>query len=175
MDDPRFPIGEFRYDPSDDSEGPEHWLAENETAPARLRAAVAGLDPHQLETPYRAGGWTVRQVVHHLPDSHFNSYCRFKLALTEDTPTIRPYLEARWAELPDGRSAPVELSVALLEALHARWMLLLRTLGPADLDRRFIHPEHGETFDLRRTLAFYAWHGSHHVAHITALRAREGW
>jgi hypothetical protein len=114
-------------------------------------------------------------VVHHLPDSHLNAYTRIKLALTEDVPVIKPYEEARWAELPDGRGAPIELSLNLLESLHHRWVLLLRQLTPADFRRRFVHPEHGRSIELQETLALYAWHGRHHIAHITSLRRRMGW
>jgi uncharacterized damage-inducible protein DinB len=142
--------------------------------PAKLRAAVAGLNDKQLDTPYRPGGWTVRQVVHHLPDSHLNSFVRFKLALTEDAPTIKPYDEARWAELPDSK-APVEVSLSLLEDLHKRWILLLNALTPADWKRTLRHPEHPGLMTLDDNLQIYAWHGRHHVAHITALRERNGW
>jgi hypothetical protein len=144
-------------------------------APAALRAAVAGLSDAQLDTPYRPGGWTVRQVVHHVPDSHLNAYVRIRLALTEDTPTIKPYEEARWAELPDARSLPVEASLTLLEALHARWVTLLGGLGAADGARRLRHPEHGRLMTVDELIAMYAWHGEHHVAHVTSLRARNGW
>jgi hypothetical protein len=143
-------------------------------APGALRAAVAGLSPPQLDTPYRPGGWTVRQVVHHLADSHLNSYVRFRLALTEEEPTIKPYDQARWAELEDACAAPPELSLALLESLHARWVQLLRSLGPADFARTFRHPELG-LMTLDRNLQLYAWHGRHHIAHITSLRTRMGW
>ena len=143
-------------------------------APAKLRAAVEGLSPEQLDTTYRPGGWTVRQVVHHLPDSHLNSYVRFKLALTEDQPTIKPYHEDRWAELEDGRNAPVELSLSLLESLHARWVLLLRSLTAEDLARTFNHPELG-IIRLDTNVSLYAWHGRHHIAQITSLRERMGW
>ncbi len=142
-------------------------------APTLLRRAVAGLDEQQFDTPYRPGGWTVRQVVHHLPDSHLNAYVRCKLALTEDVPTIKPYDQARWAETPDA-GAPVEVSLALFDALHRKWVLLLRGLGPDDFARRFNHPESGPT-TLDTVLAMYAWHGRHHVAHITGLRERMGW
>jgi hypothetical protein len=144
-------------------------------APAALRAAVAGLSDAQLDTPYRPGGWTVRQVVHHVPDSHLNAYVRIRLALTEDTPTIKPYEEARWAELPDARTLPIEVSLALLEGLHARWVGLLGGLGPADGARQFHHPEHGRLITVDELIAMYAWHGEHHVAHVTSLRARNGW
>jgi hypothetical protein len=134
---------------------------------------VKGLSAQQLDTPYREGGWTVRQVVHHVPDSHLNSYIRFKLALTEEDPTIRPYMEDRWAELPEAKTAPIELSLSLLEDLHKRWMLMLRAIQPAEWKRTFRHPEIGP-MTLEKNLALYAWHGRHHVAHVTALRERMG-
>jgi uncharacterized damage-inducible protein DinB len=174
MEDPRYPIGPFRFDGQADPARRSQRIDEIAAAPDHLRAAIAGLTPAQLDTPYREKGWTVRQVVHHVPDSHLNAYTRIKLALTEDEPTIKPYEEARWAELPDMR-APVEISLALLESLHRRWVLLLRELTPADLNRRFRHPEHGRTMALDEVLALYAWHGRHHVAHITSLRRRMGW
>ena len=142
--------------------------------PARVREAVHGLDERQLDTPYRAGGWTVRQVVHHLPDSHMNAYTRFRIALTEQEPTIRPYNEKEWANLVDASRAPVDLSLALLTALHARWDLLLRSLSPADYERRLHHPDNG-AMTIGTLLRMYEWHGRHHVAHITGLRKREGW
>jgi hypothetical protein len=175
MEDLRYPIGQFRYEGEPDQHRREQWIEEIAAAPANLRAVVAGLAPYQLDTPYREGGWTVRQVVHHLPDSHLNAYTRIKLALTEEVPVIKPYEEARWAELPDGRAAPVELSLNLLESLHHRWVLLLRQLTPADFRRRFVHPQHGRPIELQETLALYAWHGRHHVAHIASLRRRKGW
>ena len=150
-------------------------MAELEAAPASLRAAVKGLGPAELDTPYRPGGWTVRQVVHHVPDSHCNGLVRFKLALTEDSPTIKPYLEAKWAELADGRSALVEQSLMLLDLIHVRWLVLLRSLTPSEFSRRLIHPERKESLSLDSMLALYAWHGRHHVAHVTELRKREGW
>lgn len=143
-------------------------------APLRMREAVAGLDAAQLDTPYREGGWTVRQVVHHVPDSHMNAYVRVKLALTEDEPTIKPYEEAAWAQLPDSRITPVEVSLALLEALHTRWVDLLRAMDGADFKRSFRHPEHGAV-TLDWLVGMYAWHSRHHVAHITSLRERMGW
>lgn len=142
-------------------------------APARLAAAIAGLTLAQLDTPYRPGGWTVRQVVHHLADSHMNGYVRFKLALTEDEPTIKPYDEARWAELPDSRAA-IDPSLALVENLHTRWVILLRALARADFARKFTHPQIGKV-SLDDYLQEYAWHGRHHVAQITSLRERSGW
>jgi hypothetical protein len=143
--------------------------------PARIREAVAGLSDEQLDTPYREGGWTVRQVIHHVPDSHLNAYIRLKLALTEDRPTIKPYDEARWAELIDSRDTPPEVSLALLESLHARWNTLLRSLREEDFQRSFLHPEQQETFTLDGLIAMYSWHGRHHVAHVTALRERMRW
>lgn len=175
MDDLRYPIGPFRYPGDGGPAQRDLHLAEIAAAPANLRAAVAGLSPVQLDTPYRPDGWTVRQVVHHLPDSHLNAYTRIKLALTEEEPTIKPYEEARWAELPDARTGPVEPSLALLESLHQRWLLLLRNLRTADFARRYRHPEHGRMFELDEVLALYAWHGKHHVAHITSLRRRMAW
>ena len=144
-------------------------------APAALRAAVQGLSDKQLDTPYRPGGWTVRQVVHHVPDSHMNAYCRCKLGLTENTPTIKPYDEALWAELPDGKSPLIEESLTLLDALHKRWVVMLRTMQPPDFARSISHPEWDGPMSLDQVLALYAWHGRHHTAHVTELRKREGW
>jgi hypothetical protein len=171
----QYPVGKFRFAGAEDEEQRGQWISEIAAAPGFLRAAVAGLTADQLDTPYREKGWTVRQVVHHLPDSHLNAYTRMKLALTEEEPTIKPYHEARWAELADARAGPVEPSLTLLESLHQRWVLLLRALTPADFARRFQHPEHGRTFQLNETLAMYAWHGRHHVAQINSLRSRMGW
>ena len=175
----QYPIGKFSWDRSGEgllaTEAERRaWLSEIEQAPARLRAAVAGLSEVQLDTPYRPGGWTVRQVVHHLADSHLNSYVRFRLALTEDEPPIKTYQEKLWAELPDARSAPVEVSLKLLETMHARWVMLLKSLAPQDFARALKHPELGRV-TLEKYLALYAWHGKHHVAHITSLRERSGW
>lgn len=174
-EDLRYPIGPFRFEGEANPGVRAQRIEEIASAPDRVRGAVAGLSPQQLDTPYREEGWTVRQVVHHLPDSHLNAYTRMKLALTEDEPTIRPYEEARWAELPDARSGPVEISLDLLESLHHRWVLLLRQLGPDDFGRRYRHPEMGRSVELDEALALYAWHGRHHVAHITSLRRRMGW
>src|SRR5262249_48433829 len=145
-----------------------------EAAPAQVRAAVRGLSPEQLDTPYRPGGWTVRQVAHHIPDSHLNSYVRFRLALTEQEPTIKPYDQEQWAKLIDARTAPVEVSLSLLESLHQRWVLLLRSLGPDDWRRNFRHPELG-VVPLQWNAGYYACNGRHHVAHIASLRERMGW
>lgn len=175
MTDLRYPIGNFAYDGAMTDARRAACVARIAAAPAALRAAVAGLSDAQLDTPYRPGGWTVRQVVHHVPDSHLNAYVRIRLALTEDTPTIKPYEEARWAELPDARTLPIEASLALLEGLHARWVALLRGLVAADGARQFHHPEHGRLITVDELIAMYAWHGEHHVAHVTSLRLRNGW
>jgi DinB superfamily len=175
MDDLRYPIGKFDYAGFLTETERSGCLVRIAGAPAKLRSAVDGLSDGQLDTRYRPGGWTARQVVHHLPDSHLNAYTRFRLALTESAPTIRPYDEVRWAELPDARSGPVEISLGLLEALHLRWVLLLRQLAPGDWTRTFTHPEQGRELTLDEVLALYAWHGEHHVAHITHLRRRMGW
>lgn len=171
----RYPIGQFRFDGDTSSLKRQERIARIAAAPGQLRAAVAGLSPVQLDTPYRDNGWTVRQVVHHMPDSHLNAYTRIKLALTEEQPTIRPYEEALWAELPDARSGPVEPSLDLLDSLHERWLLLLRQMKATDFERRYRHPEHGRIFTVDEGVALYAWHGQHHTAHITSLRRRMGW
>lgn len=153
----------------------ETWRAELAQVPAKLREAVSGLSAGQLDTPYRPEGWTVRQLVHHVPDSHLNAYTRFKLALTEDVPTIKPYEEARWAELPDTAATPIEVSLSLLDALHQRWAHLLSRMAAEDYRRRFRHPAMDREVSLATALGMYAWHGRHHVAHVTALRERMGW
>ena len=171
MSDPRFPIGKFHFDgpPSEEQRG--KLITEIEQAPADLRAALDRLTPQQLDTPYRDGGWTVRQVTHHVPESHMNAYIRFKLALTEDSPTIKPYQEDRWANLPDGRTAPPSLSLDLLEAIHKRWVLLLRSLPAAEFQKSYVHPDMG-VVPLDAALALYAWHGKHHTAHIQLVVKR---
>ena len=174
MADARYPIGKFSFEGPLSDHQKAQFLDDIAQTPARLTNAVKGLSEQQLDTPYRDGGWTVRQVVHHIPDSHLNSYIRFKLALTEDEPTIRPYMEDRWAELPEAKTAPIELSLSLLEDLHKRWMLMLRAIQPAEWKRTFRHPDLG-SMTLEKNLALYAWHGRHHVAHVTALRERMGW
>ena len=169
-----YPIGRFDFKQVVTPDQYPRLIEEIAAAPARLRDAVRGLDETQLDTPYRPGGWSVRQTVHHLADSHMNSFMRWRLALTEPEPTIRPYDQAAWGELADSRIAPVELSLHLVENLHARWVVLLKTLSDADLARSFRHPELG-VVRLDTNLALYAWHGRHHTAHITRLRERNGW
>ena len=174
MSDLRYPVGRFHmeHDPTDEER--RRLIDEIAETPQRLRAAIRAMSDEQLDTPYRPGGWTVRQVVHHVPDSHLNSYVRFKLTLTEDEPAIRPYDEDRWAMLEDSRITPPEVSLALLDALHERWVTLLRSLAPEDFRRTFRHPELG-LVSLNKNVALYAWHGRHHVAHITSLSERMGW
>ncbi len=174
MSDLRYPIGRFERTDHVNAAQRATWIDAVAAAPAKLRRAVAGLSDAQLDTPYRPGGWTVRQVVHHVPDSHLNAYVRFRLGLTEDAPTITTYDEARWAELPDARTLPPAVSLSLLETLHERWVTLLHGLDDEQFSRTITHPEMGQ-LPLDVLLALYAWHGAHHVAHITALREREGW
>jgi len=170
----QYPIGPFEKPSVITPDQFLTYIQQIETLPQRLRWLTEDLMEVQLETPYRPEGWTVRQVVHHLPDSHLNAFIRFKLALTENQPTIRPYDEAAWAKLPDSK-APVDISLDLLEALHARWTVLLKALSVEDWAKEFIHPEHGTRFRLDETLAMYAWHGNHHLAQIERLVEREGW
>jgi uncharacterized damage-inducible protein DinB len=172
MENLKYPIGRFSFQPPSTTEQRQVWIGEIAEAPAKLRAALAGLDDTQLNTPYRDGGWTVRQVVHHVPESHMNAYIRFKLALTEHEPTIKPYDEAAWAELSDVRETPIEVSLALLDNLHDRWVRVLRSMSDAGFLKQFRHPELG-VVSLEKNLALYAWHGKHHVAHITSLRERK--
>ncbi len=170
----RYPIGRFflpeRVSENDRAAG----IAAIAALPAQLSSAVDGLNGDQLNTPYREGGWTIRQLVHHVADSHINAYARFRLALTEDWPVIKAYEEARWAELEDARNLPVEVSLALLESLHRRWWVLLQSLDGGDWRRGYVHPENGRQ-RLDQVLASYSWHGRHHTAHVTGLRHRSGW
>jgi uncharacterized damage-inducible protein DinB len=174
MSDLRYPIGKFHYDGPLNQAQKKTFVDDIAQTPANLRAAIKNLSDAQLNTPYRLGGWTLRQVVHHVPDSHMNSYVRFKLALTEDDPMIKPYAEDRWAELADTQTTPIEVSLTMLDSLHDRWVRLLRSLSAEDWQRTFRHPELGSV-TLEKSLAIYAWHGKHHVSHITSLREREGW
>jgi DinB superfamily len=174
MTDLRYPIGKFHFEGPLTQDQKQKCLDDIEQTPSNLRAAVKGLSAEQLDTPYRPEGWTVRQLTHHVPDSHLNAYIRFKLALTEDDPTIKPYAEDRWAQLADTQTTPVEVSLTMLDSLHSRWIRLLRSLTPEDWKRTFRHPEMGEV-SLEKNLALYSWHGRHHVAHITSLRERNRW
>lgn len=171
----KYPIGEFT--PKDNySESDIKWYINTiELFPAKLKQAVLGLSDQQLDTPYREGGWSVRQVVHHVADSHINSYTRFKLALTEDTPVIRPYFEDRWAELTEAKSAPVELSIPLLEALHRRWVVMLKNITPELLSRKLYHPESKAEMTVTYLMGLYAWHCDHHLTHIVNLKKRMNW
>jgi len=175
MEELQYPIGKFQVMEGVTVDQRERWIAQVSDAPGELAAAIADLSSEQLDTPYRPGGWTVRQVVHHLPDSHMNSYIRFKLAMTEDQPTIKAYAEDRWATLCDYRDTPIHVSLALFESLHARWAIFLSAMEEADFKRTFRHPASGIVYDLETALALYAWHGRHHIAHIQALRQRQGW
>jgi len=174
MSDLRYPVGKFSAKPELTDADRSALMQQIAETPAKLRDAVKNLAQEQLDTPYRPGGWTVRQVVHHLPDSHLNSYIRFKLCVTEQQPTIKPYEEHLWAELVDAKSSAIEPSLTLLESLHCRWVIFLRSLSAADFAKTVIHPENG-VMNLDRLLQLYAWHGRHHVAHITALRQRMSW
>jgi uncharacterized damage-inducible protein DinB len=174
MEDPRYPIGKFKPTPEYDAAHRAQHIEDIAQTPTRLADAIRGLKPAQLDTPYREGGWSVRQLIHHVADSHMNSYIRFRLALTENEPSIKPYEEQLWAELPDARTAAPEISLALLEPLHERWVMLLRSLAEPDWSRTFRHPDLGPV-TLNNALQLYAWHGRHHVAHITTLREAQGW
>lgn len=172
--DPRYPIGKYEMPAHITPEMRAGAILEIASTPERVRAAVKGLNEAQLDTPYREGGWTVRQVVHHLADSHMNAYVRWRLALTETEPTIKPYEESAWAKLEDAAHAPIEVSLRLLEPLHERWVRLLHSLKPEGFAQTFRHPDHGvKTLDWM--LFLYAWHGKHHTAHITELRKLKGW
>jgi len=168
--DKRYPIGRFDYTGEISSAQREVWINDIEEFPAKLKDAVNDLSEEQLDLRYRDSGWTIRQVVHHLADSHMNSVIRFKLALTEDTPSIKPYHEERWAQLPDSTSADIHLSVALIEALHSKWVFLLRSMTESDFQKQFYHPASEKKSSLDYTLGLYAWHGKHHIAHITIAK-----
>ena len=177
--DPRYPIGTAKEYTSGKEKYDENikaiYLKEIKLCPSMLEHAIANLDQHQLDTPYREGGWTVKQVVHHVADSHMNAYIRFKLALTEDNPTIKPYEEAAWAELSDTKNLPVNISLTLLHALHTRWVEIMNNMSEQDWQRTVFHPEHKRSMSLWDLAGLYAWHGKHHTAHITKLRERMGW
>lgn len=170
----RYPIGKYAAPKEISTEQIKSYIKTIEDTPAKFRDAIDGLNEEQLDTPYRPDGWTIRQVIHHVPDSHINSYVRFKLGLTENNPTIKTYDEAKWAELDDSRETPVEVSLTLLDSLHKRWADLLRSMSEKDFQRTINHPEHGK-MKLDKLLALYDWHCKHHLTHITNLRKRMGW
>jgi hypothetical protein len=173
--DPRYPIGKFQPQESYTAEETDAFITRIEALPAKLEAAIKGMTEQQLDTPYRDGGWTVRQVIHHVPDSHMNSYIRIKWTLTEDTPIIKAYDEKGWAVTPETKLPP-DISINFLKALHVKWTTLLRQLAPADLKREYIHPDNPDKkVPLSRLVHLYAWHGDHHLAHITTLKERMGW
>ena len=174
MDHLRYPIGKYIVQPYTDTLL-QQWLSDIKYLPQHLENAILNLDDHQLATPYRDGGWTVKQVVHHVADSHMNAYIRFKLALTEDNPIIKPYNEAAWAEMTDTQKVPINISLTLLHALHTRWSAILEYMSSEDLERTIIHPEDNKQMTLWELLGMYAWHGKHHVAHVTSLRERMKW
>lgn len=174
MEQLRYPIGRYQFEGMNSAQR-DKWIAEVEALPVRLRAALDGLDENQLDTPYRTGGWTVRQVAHHLADAGMNCFTRFKLALTETNPTIKPFNEEKWAETPDSLKASPELSLAVIDGLYARWSLLLRGMEHEAFEREFYHPEQGMQMKLSYFLGFVAWHGRHHVAQITNLCERMEW
>ena len=174
MEDLRYPIGKYIIQPFSAQQLKE-WLNDIKFLPQRLEHAILNLDEAQLATPYRDGGWTVKQLVHHVADSHMNAFIRFKLALTEDNPTIKPYDEAAWAEMNDTKNLPINISLTLLHALHSRWYEILKHMSAEDLNRTVFHPEHKKEMSLWFLLGMYAWHSKHHVAHVTALRERMGW
>ncbi|MEO6820913.1 MAG: YfiT family bacillithiol transferase [Ginsengibacter sp.] len=171
----KYPIGKFEKPELITRDILSKWILEISDFPARLKNEVTYLTDEQLDTQYRPGGWTIRQVVHHCADSHMTSFTRFKLALTEEKPTIKPFLEDRWAALSDGKTAPIEPSLMVLEGLHNRWVSLLNSLTEEDLHKKFIHPEQGREFILNENIGIYAWHGNHHLAHITQLKKIKKW
>jgi len=171
----KFPIGKFEKPIQISSDIVSNWILIIEQFPNKLSNVVCGLNDNQLDTPYREGGWTIRQVVHHCADSHMNSLTRFKLALTEDNPTIRPYYEDRWAELPDSKKLDVAPSLQIIQGLHKRWVCMLNNLTAKELERTFVHPEQNKTITLQENIGVYAWHCNHHLAHITQLIALKNW
>jgi hypothetical protein len=171
----RYPVGKFKFPQEVSTDERKEMLSIIEGLPSKLRNAVHGLDNKQLDTPYREGGWSVRQVVHHLFDSHVNAYIRMKLAVTEDTPTIKPYDQDKWSELEDARTSPVDISLSLLDGVHKRWMIFLDSLSEEQFKLCFFHPESKRKISLEQTLALYSWHSRHHLAHITELKKRMQW
>ncbi|MDR3273527.1 MAG: putative metal-dependent hydrolase [Flavobacteriaceae bacterium] len=171
----RYPIGKFNPPEIITPQILDHWIEDIASFPQRLKKEVEYLSEEQLDTPYRPEGWTIRQVVHHCADSHMNSFIRFKLALTENNPTVKPYFEALWAELPDYKSAPLEPSIKILEGVHQRWVIILQSLSEEDRKKSFFHPKDNKTIYLDEVTGIYAWHGNHHLAHITTLKKSKNW
>lgn len=175
MDRKRYPIGKFEKPDMISGDLLSEWIAIIAAFPDDLAKAIENLSDQQLDTAYREGGWTVRQVVHHCADANMNAFCRFKLALTEDSPVIKPYVEDRWAELADSKAIALDASLAILNGLHQRWAILLRSFIATDLERGFIHPDHGRKIGIAEAVGMYAWHCRHHLAHITMLKAEKSW
>ncbi len=171
----KYPIGHFSPPETISDEDLENYISDIEKLPEKLRSLLSGFTEEKLNTPYRSKGWTVKQVVHHIADSHMNAYIRFKLALTEDMPTIKPYYEDKWAELHDYQNTSIETSLDLIEALHSRWVNLLKSMTKKDFEKSFFHPEQGKEFSLDESTGMYSWHGRHHFAHIEELKKRKGW
>ncbi|MEO1652304.1 MAG: YfiT family bacillithiol transferase [Bacteroidota bacterium] len=171
----KYPIGGYQKPAQFDYASKTRWMAQLSTLPEEMEKAVAGLNEDQLDEPYRPEGWTIREVIHHVPDSHLNGYIRFKWALTEQDPRIKPYFEDRWAALDDYQDTPIEVSLQLLKSLHYRWVILMKSLSAEDWTFQYHHPEFEEPISLDEALAIYAWHGQHHLAHITELRKRRQW
>ena len=171
----KYPIGRFKAPATFTEQQLKGWIEDIGHLPSNVEIAIQHLDEHQLQTPYRPDGWTIQEVVHHLPDSHMNSYIRFKLALTENNPVIKPYEEGLWAELPDVKLTPVNVSVTLLHALHVRWVNLMNNMTAKDFDKTVFHPERKKEIALKEMVALYAWHGQHHLMHIVRLKERMGW
>ena len=172
--DPRYPIGKYEPQPYSEQQKKE-WLADIQFLPDEVERAILNLDAAQLQTPYRDGGWTVQQLVHHIADSHMNAFIRFRLGLTEDNPTIKPYDETEWAKLADVDTVPTNVSTTILHGLHQRMLATIKDLTPEQWERKITHPEHDREMTLWFLLGLYAWHGKHHTAHITTLRANKGW
>lgn len=170
-----YPIGKFKFNSDADAKEIQNWISEIEKLPAQLKDAVQGLSDSRLDTPYRDGGWSVRQVAHHIADSHMNAYIRFKLALTEDKPTIKPYQEKLWADMDDSTKLSIEPSLSLIGPLHERMVYVLKAIKGAQFDRSVYHPESKRDMSVKFLIALYAWHGKHHVAHIIELRKRMNW
>ena len=171
----KYPVGKFSLNAAADEKEVKQWISDIEQLPALLRKAVNGLNDQQLDTPYRPDGWTVRQVVHHLADSHMNAYIRFKHALTEDKPAIKPYLEKLWAEMDDSKNLSAEVSLAIVDALHVRFVYMLKKITPVDHSKSVFHPESKREMSVKFLMNLYSWHGKHHTAHITSLRERNKW